>query len=115
MNRNLLALISPPLAVCRHGCAGCCAAPIGVFWVTGIVAVLYGAIWGGPLGLEGPSWGTIGLGVLMWVIAVSWAMLAMRAADADRCREKTSPLCSKIVPSPDEANPLDEVRKAREV
>ena len=115
MNRYLLALLAPPLAVCRYGCAGCCAAPIGVFWITGLVAILYGVVWGGPLRLEGVSWGTLGLGLLMWVIAVSWSMLTLRAADADRCKEKTSPVCSKIVPSADEGNPLDEVRKAREV
>jgi hypothetical protein len=114
MKRRALAIICPPLAVCRYGCAGCCAAPIGVFWLTGIVGMVYG-YFGGPLGLETVSWGTLGLGVLLWAIAAVWALLTLKAADEDRCKEKESPLCSRVTPTTDEPDPLDEVRKAREV
>ena len=31
MKRKLLAILAPPVAVCRYGCAACCEAPIGVF------------------------------------------------------------------------------------
>jgi hypothetical protein len=112
MNRTMLAFLVPPFAVCRYGCAGCCAAPIGVFWLTGIVALIYG-YYGGPLELAGPSWGTIGLGVALWLIAAVWAALTIRAVDEDKCRRKTSPLCGKIKPQPDERDPLDQVRKAQ--
>lgn len=114
MKRYLLALVVPPLAVCRYGCAGCCAAPIGVFWITGIVSLIYG-LRGGPLGLEGVSWGTIGLGALLWAIAVVWAILTVKAVDDDKCKRRSSNLCSKVLPRNDESDPLDEARRAREV
>jgi hypothetical protein len=113
MQRRLLALALPPLAVCRYGCAGCCAAPIGVFWLTGIVGMIYGAF-GGPLGLSTVSWGTLGLGALLWGIAAVWALLTLKAADEDRCKRQARSLCSGAEPL-DESDPLDEVRKAREV
>ncbi|MEJ2061160.1 MAG: hypothetical protein P8Y64_11865 [Gammaproteobacteria bacterium] len=114
MKRSVLAVIIPPLAVCRYGCAGCCAAPIGVFWLTGIVGIVYGLL-GGPLQTAGISWGTVGLGVLLWAISIVWAQLTLRAADADRCQDrKVSPLCARILPRMDEPDPLDEVKRARQ-
>lgn len=112
MARTILSLLVPPFAVCRYGCAGCCAAPIGVFWVTGIVALIYGYA-GGPLGLDGISWGTVGLGVILWLIASVWAFLTIRAVDKDQCDRKSSPLCNRIIPRSDESDPMDEVRRAR--
>lgn len=112
MKRYLLALAVPPLGVCRYGCAGFCAAPIGVFWITGIVGLVYGWF-GGPLGLDGVSWGTLALGLLLWAIAAVWAMLTVRAVDDDRHTRRRSSLCAKIAPRADEPDPFDEVRKAR--
>ena len=112
--RYPLAVFLPPFAVCRYGCSGCCAAPIGVFWVTGIVSLIYG-YFGGPLGLATVSWGTLGLGILLWGIAAAWTVLTLRAADTDRCSGEGSPLCSRIIPSMDESDPLDEVKKARQI
>lgn len=111
MKATLLTLMTPPLAACRYGCAGCCAAPIGVFWLTGIVSILYGAIWGGPA--EGTGWQIVMLGIGLWGTAVLWAILTIRGADEDKCADRTSTLCSKILPSLDETDPFDEVRKAR--
>ena len=112
MKRYVLAVFIPPVAVCRFGCAGCCAAPIGVFWLSSIISLIYGYR-GGPLGLEGVSWGTVGLGALLWVIAVGWAFMTLRAADADRCKKPTSSICRRIMPSLDESDPFDEVDKAQ--
>lgn len=114
MNRYLLAVFAPPFAVCRYGCAGCCAAPIGVFWVTGIISMAYG-YYGGPLGLSGISWGAVGLGALLWVIAAVWAQLTLKAADDDRCSRRSSPLCHRIIPTLNDTDPMDEVKKAREL
>ena len=36
-----------------------------------------------------------------------------RGADQDKCADRSSSLCSKILPSLDESDPFDEVRKAR--
>jgi hypothetical protein len=112
MKRVLLTLLTPPFAVCKFGCAGCCAAPIAVFWITGIVGIIYGLV-GGPANLLGPSWNTVLLGVALWGIAAVWAAVTIQGADDDRCAERNSPLCKKILPNDDEADPFDEVRKAR--
>jgi hypothetical protein len=110
--KPILAVLVPPVAACRYGCAGCCAAPIGVFWIAGIVSLVYGYN-GGPLGLDTVSWSTLGLGAALWGIAVIWTLITLHNTDDDRCQKKTSTLCSKIVPRLNESDPLDEVRKAR--
>jgi hypothetical protein len=112
MKKAILTIFAPPVSVCLFGCAGCCAAPIGVFWLAGIVSIGYGFV-GGPANLMGPSWNTIGLGLVLWYIAAVWTALTIRGADRDRCRGRNSQLCDKILPSADESDPFEEVRKAR--
>jgi len=112
MKRAGLILVTPPFAVCKFGCAGCCAAPIGVFWITGIVSIVYGIV-GGPTKMMGPSWNTIALGLVLWGIAAVWAAITIRNADDERCNVERNPLCDKILPATDESDPFDEVRKAR--
>ena len=112
MKKTLITIFSPPVSVCLFGCAGCCAAPIGVFWLAGIVSILYGIV-GGPANLVGPSWNTIGLGLVLWSIASVWTALTIRGADADSCQGGNDPLCDKLLPGTDESDPFDEVRKAR--
>jgi len=113
MNRILLSLVVPPISVCRYGCAGCCAAPIGVFWVAGIASLVYG-YFGGPLNLEGISWNTIGLGALLWAIASIWAMITVLNVSNEQCEQKKGhTICGKVDSRLDESDPLDEVRKAR--
>ncbi|MBZ0071739.1 MAG: hypothetical protein WCY26_05810 [Thiohalobacteraceae bacterium] len=109
--KTLLTLLTPPVAACRYGCASCCAAPIGVFWLTGIVSILYGALWGGPA--DGTGWQTIVLGLGLWGIAATWAYLSLRNTDSEGRDERSGRLCSKILPSVEEPDPFDEVRKAR--
>jgi len=112
MKRAFRTVLTPPVAVCRFGCAGCCAAPIAVFWITGMVSITYGMI-GGPANLMGPSWNTMLLGVGLWCIASVWAAVAIRGADEARCVDKKSDLCRRILNTEDESDPFDEVRKAR--
>jgi hypothetical protein len=112
MTRTILTLLIPPIAACRFGCAGCCAAPIGVFWLAAIVAIGYGLV-GGPSNLLGPSWNTIGLGLLMWCIAAVWAALVVRNADEERCKNRQNPVCRTTLSATDDSDPFDEVRKAR--
>lgn len=112
MKRAVLTLLTPPLAACRFGCAGCCAAPIAVFWITGILGIAYGWV-GGPANLMGTSWNTVGLGALLWGIATVWAAVTIRGADEDKCRRRASTLCNTILPGSDETDPFEEVRKAR--
>lgn len=111
MKRRLLALIAPPVAVCRYGCAGCCAAPIGVFWLAGMVSIIY-AFFGGPAEIDGFSSGTFFLGVILWAIASTWAELTINGIEADdSCDKKSSTLCRVVKPKVDENNPLDEIKK----
>lgn len=112
MKRALLTVLTPPLAVCRFGCAGCCAAPIAVFWITGMVGISYGLV-GGPTKLMGPSWNTVLLGFALWGIASVWAAVAIRGANEEKCAERRSTLCRRILSAEDETDPFDEVRKAR--
>ncbi|HHC72033.1 MAG TPA: hypothetical protein ENK54_03975 [Thiotrichales bacterium] len=106
MKKTLLGLFAPPLAVCRYACASCCAAPIGVFWITGIVSMLYG-LEGGPLGQPGISWPTIVLGIMLWSISTLWAIITLRNVEE---RTEECPGCLDL--NEEEPNPLDEVRKA---
>lgn len=114
MSRTGLSILIPPLAVCRYGCAGCCAAPIAVFWLAGITGIVYGFL-GGPAALETTSWTTVLLGIALWCIATVWARTAIRGVDADlsdpRCEQKRSPLCRIVKPGDDDKNPLDEIKK----
>lgn len=114
MKRKTLAILTPPLAVCQYGCASCCAAPIGVFWVTGIIGIAYGYL-GGPAGLDTISWVTMGLGAALWAIAAVWAENTIQGVEADRedpkCKSTSSTVCRIVRPQIDESDPLDEVKK----
>jgi len=111
MKRILFTLLTPPFAVCQFGCAGCCAAPIAVFWITGIVGIVYGLV-GGPTNLLGPSWNTVLLGATLWIIAVVWASITIQGANDARCADFTKARRRRRH-SNDESDPFDEVRKAR--
>lgn len=111
MNKPLTTFLIPPLAVCRYGCASCCAAPIGVFWITGLISIVYGFL-GGPAHLAGTSWPTVGLGAGLWLIAMVWAWLVIRNTDEETCEGRPNRLCRTLAPDADETDPLDEVRKA---
>lgn len=119
MKRTAFALFAPPLAVCRYGGAGLCAAPIGVFWIAGIAAIVYG-LFGGTgttAGIAaGVSWGTVALGVALWAIAAAWAETTLKGVEADRadrnCERNLSTMCRLIRPQSEE-DPFEQVRKYR--
>lgn len=112
MRQVTLTIVAPPVAICRFSCAECCAAPIGVFWLTGIIGIIYGSL-GGPTSLPGPDWSFIGLGLALWGIAVVWTTIAVRGYDEGKCSGTSSGVCSTITPSSNEGAPFDKVRKAR--
>jgi len=112
MKRLLTVLLFPPLAVCRYGCAACCAAPIAVFWIAAVVALIYAPL-GGPARLMGTSWEMVGLGVLLWSIAATWAGITIRGSTQASCEGNPSTLCKTLHALPDEADPLDELRRTR--
>jgi hypothetical protein len=110
MQRTTFSILIPPLAVCRYGCAGCCAAPIAVFWLAGIVSIIYGIL-GGPASLETVSWPTVFLGIGLWLIATVWARMAIRGVKDDECQRKRSTVCRMVIPGADETDPLDDIKK----
>lgn len=111
MKKYLTAALLPPVAACRYGCGTNCAAPITVFWLFGLVSVVFG-FFGGPTGVAGVSWTTIGLGLGMWAIATTWTLLTLQGVEADRCHGSWSPRDHKATVDEAEADPFDEVKKA---
>jgi hypothetical protein len=111
VKKVLTSALLPPVGACRFGCGTNCAAPVTVFWLFGMVSVVFG-FFGGPTGADGISWATIGLGLAMWVISATWALLTMRGVEADRCHGALSPRDHKVEPGLAEPDPLDAVKKA---
>lgn len=105
MQRTVLALLAPPTAVFHFGAAGPTAAPIAVFWLTGMVSLAYG-IDGGVRGLTGPSAPEILLGVALWLIAGVWARLVIRGVEHDLVHDNDSTHDHQIEPHADEPDPL---------
>jgi hypothetical protein len=101
----------PPVGACRYGCGTSCAAPVTVFWLFGVVSVVYGFL-GGPTSEPGISWYTIGLGLAMWAIAAIWTLLTLQAVEEDRCDGIWSPHDHLGEPTESEQEPFDEVKKA---
>lgn len=111
LDRKTVALLVPPLAVMRLGCASCTAAPIAVFWLAGLVSIGYGLV-GGVLDLPGRSWVEILLGLVMWGIAAAWTRLVMGGVAEDAQAGQHSPRKHRVVPHTEEPDPFEEVHKA---
>lgn len=114
MKRRSLAFFTPPIAVCHYGCAGNCAAPIGVFWIAGLVSIVY-SFFGGPTGFGEFSAGTFLFGIILWGIAITWAELTINGIETDdsdfQCNNSNSTLCRIVKPELDDSDPMDEVKK----
>jgi hypothetical protein len=108
----LMSAALPPLGACRFGCATHCAAPVTVFWLFGVISVIYG-FFGGPMGHSGISWNTVLLGMAMWTIAGVWTMLTVAGVDTDRCQGVTNTRDRQVTNRDDETDPLEEVKKVR--
>lgn len=110
MKTACLGYLVPPLAVYRKGSAAMCTGPIAVFWLTGIVSLLYG-LEGGPLNDGEISWALLGLGVLLWIIAAVWARLVTSGVDEDTLGTKLSTRKTQVDPENYTSDPMDELRK----
>ena len=88
--RYLTSVLMPPVGACRYGCGTSCAAPVTVFWLFGVVSVIYGFL-GGPTGETGISWYTVGLGFAMWGVSAAWALLTLQGVEEDRCQDVWRP------------------------
>ena len=95
MKKHLTVALLPPVGAVRYGCGSACAAPVTVFWLFGMVSIVFG-LFGGPTGEDGISWVTIALGFGMWGISAVWALVTMRGesgaadpASVSRSRDRT--------------------------
>ncbi|HHI76921.1 MAG TPA: hypothetical protein ENJ94_07090 [Gammaproteobacteria bacterium] len=111
MKRHITATLIPPVGACRYGCGTSCAAPITVFWLFGVISVVYGLL-GGPTNEPGVSWYTVGLGVVMWGIAAVWTLVTLQGVEADRCHDLWSPRDHQVAADEREPDPFEEVKKA---
>lgn len=109
MKRTLLALVAPPAAVARYGCAACTAAPIGVFWLSSLAGIGYGVA-GGTLGGLLGSGGLVLASILLWLIATAWARLVMRAVESDQLHRKDSTRDHQVAPQTDDPDPFSQLR-----
>lgn len=111
MKSYITSALVPPIGACRYGCGTNCAAPVTVFWLFGVISVVYG-LFGGPTNEPGISWATVGLGFLMWGIAAMWTLLTLQGVEADRCHDLWSPADHHVDAGMDETDPFEEVKKA---
>ena len=110
IRRYMTSLLAPPIGACQYGCGSSCAAPVTVFWLFGVVSVVYGFL-GGPMGEPGISWYTVGLGLAMWGIAAVWSMLTIQGAQVDRCHGVLDPRDHRGGSRGSETDAFDEVKK----
>jgi hypothetical protein len=112
MKRAAMILLAPPVAVCKFGCASCCAAPVTVLWLAGMVAVILGFI-GGPAEQAEPSWVTVGLGLALWGISALWTTIATRSGDGSVCEGVDRSVCKRINPDDNDSTHLEDIHRAR--
>lgn len=112
MKKYWVAAMMPPIGACRYGCGTSCAPPISVFWLFGVISLVYGLL-GGPTESEGVNWATVGLGLAMWGIAAIWTLLTLRGVEHDRCHDMWSPRDHQVSADHlDDDDPLEQVRKS---
>lgn len=107
----ITAVLVPPLGARLYGCGTHCLAPVAVFWLFGVLSVVYG-FFGGPAGEAGISWWTIALGLVMWLIAAVWTLLTLQGVEADINQDEQSPRAHFVEPTESETDPFDEIKKA---
>ena len=111
MKGYITSALMPPIGACRYGCGANCAASVSVFWLFGVISVVYGFL-GGPTNEPGVSWLTLGLGMAMWGVAAMWTLLTMQGVEADRCHDLWSPKDRHVQARADEADPFEEIKRA---
>jgi hypothetical protein len=77
-----------------------------VLYVTGVLAIVYGLLFGGPLGADGISWGTVMFGLGLWGISAAWSALLMLRYGT-QCAPGASPV------RVEDRKPLDRARKGK--
>ena len=119
MHRHILGVAIPPIAICRYGCAGCCALPITIFWVGGVAALIYFFFYAQPE----HSWlynGSLLLGLGMIALSIVWTEMTITRVIRTGCNKPKSTkksFCGGLAGGieEEEIDPLEEVRRAREL
>ncbi|MGF1644496.1 MAG: hypothetical protein ACFCUJ_12680 [Thiotrichales bacterium] len=114
MKKVLWATFVPPVAVCRFGCANACAFPVAAFWVGGI-ALLGFHFTQKPHLNSLIETGSLVAGLTMLAISMVWAQLVIAQVRRDGCGDRERNIICSAIPSADEVNPLDEVKRAKEL
>lgn len=117
MHRHILGVAVPPIAICRYGCAGCCALPITIFWIGGVAALIYFFFFAQPE----HNWlytGSLLLGIGMIVLSIVWTEMTITRVIRDGCDKPSrsdKQLCGGTLSSDieDEIDPLEEAHRAR--
>ena len=61
--------------------------------------------------MEGVSWTTLFLGLVMWIIAAVWAEDTIKGVDEDKLQTKSSSLCRIVRPTIDDHDPFEDIHK----
>ena len=116
MHRYIIGIVAPPLAICRYGCASCCAFPITVYWLGGLAALAY-HFFKAPIENSWLYNGSLILGLVMISLSVIWTELTIKRVIRDGCdepAEQKRTVCD-VLPGGQESDPFEEVRKAKEL
>ncbi len=114
MYQILLNIFIPPLAICRYGAAACCIYPVSGIWLGGLALLAYHFMT--PHHFNAMSeLGSLYGGIFMVLVAIVWTRLTLNKVEADNNprQNRGNSICRRIIPSPQELDPLEEVIKAR--
>lgn len=112
MYQMLLSIFIPPLAICRYGAAACCIYPISGIWLGGLALFAYHFFTHhhvNPLTEQGSLY----VGIALVLIAIIWTRLTLKRVDTDSTRIASGRICSRLMPNPQEPDPLEKVAKAK--
>ena len=114
MNQTLLNIFIPPLAICRYGSAACCIYPVSGFWVGGIALLAYHFTTSHHINVL-TELGSLYGGIAMILISIVWTRLTLKkvASDEGMSARRRNTICNRILPNPQERDPLEETIKAR--
>ncbi len=114
MYQTLLNIFIPPLAICRYGAAACCIYPISGIWLGGLALFAYYFLTSHHINAL-TELGSLYGGIALVLIAIVWTRLTLKrvATEGMQTTDSGNRICARLVPNPQEPDPLEEVAKAR--
>lgn len=83
MERLAFILLAPPVAVPHYSDATATAAPIAVFWLAGLIGLIYGLT-------AGSGYSALA-GLALYAVAVAWAEMVIQGVAEDELHHPDSP------------------------